>query len=254
MPSPGEDRVSASGQRGAQVPLVPSRRAADLLHEARGRERAGCIPEAIDRYEAAIASAEQHREYAVLSEALRRLAVIRYQRDESTRARELCGRSYDVARRIGNDLLAAEAVNTLGVLDLKTGSLEGARMYFLRALELGGQSRELWARVEQNLGILANIQGELYEALTRYGRSLEAYRGAGDEHGCAIAYHNLGMVSADRQLYEEADRYFAQSHEIAESVGDVFHQALFLVIRAEIPMSRQPLEVTHAPATHYPAH
>ena len=110
--------------------------------------------------------------------------------------------AHDVARQIDNDLLAAEALNTLGVLDLKTGSLEGARMNFLRALELGGQSRELWARVEQNLGILANIQGELYEALTRYGRSLEAYRGAGDEHGCAIAYHNLGMVSADRQLYD----------------------------------------------------
>jgi len=242
MPSPGEDRVSAIGHAGGQLPLVPSRRAADLLHEARGRERAGCIPEAIDRYEAAIASAEQHREYAVLSEALRRLAVIRYQRDESTRARTLCGRSYDVARRIGNDLLAAEAVNTLGVLDLKTGSLEGARMHFLRALELGGQSRELWARVEQNLGILANIQGELYEALTRYGRSLEAYRGAGDEHGCAIAYHNLGMVSADRQLYEEADRYFAQSHEIAERVGDVYLQALCLVNRAELHVARQRFE------------
>ena len=137
------------GHSSSAPPLRTSRRAADLLHEARGRERAGCIPEAMACYESAIAAAEKSREHAVLAEALRRLA-------------------------------------------------------------LGGQSRELWARVEQNLGILANIQGELYEALTRYGRSLEAYRGAGDEHGCAIAYHNLGMVSADRQLYDEADRYFGE--------------------------------------------
>src|SRR5260370_27592789 len=111
MPSLGEARVSPSGYAGGQLPLMPSRRAADLLHEARGRERAGCIPEAIDRYEAAIASAEQHREDAVLSEALRRLAVIRYQRDESPRARELCGPSYDAVLRIGDDPPAAEPVD-----------------------------------------------------------------------------------------------------------------------------------------------
>src|SRR2546428_13848 len=242
MLSPGEARMMPHGHASSAPPLRTSRRAADLLHEARGRERAGCIPEAMACYESAIAAAEKSREHAVLAEALRRLAVVRYQRDDSARARELCQRSYDVARQIDNDLLAAEALNTLGVLDLKTGSLEGARMNFLRALELGGQSRELWARVEQNLGILANIQGELYEALTRYGRSLEAYRGAGDEHGCAIAYHNLGMVSADRQLYDEADRYFAQSHEIAERVGDVYLQALCLVNRAELHVARQRFE------------
>src|SRR2546426_847788 len=242
MLSPGEARMMQHGHSSSAPPLRTSRRAADLLHEARGRERAGCIPEAMACYESAIAAAEKTREHAVLAEALRRLAVVRYQRDDSARARELCQRSYDVARQIDNDLLAAEALNTLGVLDLKTGSLEGARMNFLRALELGGQSRELWARVEQNLGILANIQGELYEALTRYGRSLEAYRGAGDEHGCAIAYHNLGMVSADRQLYDEADRYFGESLEIAERVGDVYLQALCLVNRAELHVARQRFE------------
>src|SRR6266849_1674560 len=242
MPSPGEARMMLFGDPCSAPPPRTRRRAADLLHDARGRERAGCIPEAIVRYESAIAAAEQHREHAVLAEALRRLAVVRYQRDDSTQARELCRRSYEVARQIGNDLLTAEALNTLGVLDLKTGSLEEARLNFLRALEVGGQSRALWARVEQNLGILANIQGELYEALTRYQRSLEAYRGSGDEHGCAIAYHNLGMVSADRQLYEEADRYFAQSHEIAERVGDVYLQALCLVNRAELHVARQRFE------------
>src|SRR5438128_5763372 len=242
MPSLGEARMMPGSGR-SSVPSRPtSRRAADLLHEARGRERAGCIPEAIVCYEAAIAAAEKNREHAVLAEAMRRLAVVRYQRDDAAQARELCRRSYDVARHISNDLLAAEAVNTLGVLDLKSGSLADARMNFLRALELGGQSRQLWARVEQNLGILANIQGELYEALTRYQRSLEAYRSARDEHGCAIAYHNLGMVSADRQLYEEADRYFGQSHEIAVRVGDVYLQALCLVNRAEVHVARQRFE------------
>jgi len=186
-----------------------------LLHAARERERAGCIPEAIERYESAIAAAQRDGEHALLAEALRRLAVLRHHRSEPARARELCRRSYDAARQIGDDVLAAEALNTLGGLDVTAGSLEDARKTFVRALELGGSSRRLRARVQQNLGIVANIQGELSEALARYERSLAAYRECGDEHGCAIAYHNLGMVSADRERFDAADCYFRESRALA---------------------------------------
>jgi len=237
MPSRGEASVTPLvGLSGASF------RAADLLHAAREQERAGCIPEAIERYEAAIEAAQRDGEHARLAEALRRLAVQRHHRSEPARARELCRRSYDVARQIGDDGLAAEALNTLGGLDVTTGSLEDARKTFMRALELGGSSRQLRARVQQNLGIVANIQGELSEALARYERSLAAYRECGDEHGCAIAYHNLGMVSADRERFEAADCYFRESRALAERVGDVYLQALCLVNHAEVDVARQRFE------------
>jgi len=214
----------------------------DWLHEARGRERAGCIPEAIDCYESAIAAADRTGEQAAQAEALRRLAVVRLRRNEGAQARLLCYRSYGVARAIGDNLLAAEALNTLGGLDLTAGSLDDARTEFLEALELGGRSRDLGARVEQNLGILANIQGELIEALARYERSLEAYLSCRDEHGCAIAYHNLGMVTADLELFDEADHFFCESRAIAERTGDVHLQGLCLVNHAEVDVARQRFE------------
>src|SRR5690242_2347077 len=105
-------------------------RSSDLLRAARERERAGAIDQAIERYRAAIAAAETAGEWAVLAEALRRLAIVHQQRDESAPARELCHRSYDVACRLGDDVLAAEAMNTLGGLHLATGSLEEARSTF----------------------------------------------------------------------------------------------------------------------------
>ena len=217
---------------------APVRRAADLLHEARARERTGCMPEAVAAYEAATAAAALAGEHPVLAEALRRLAVVRHHRGESAEARELCRRSHAAARRAGNDVLAGEALNTLGGIDLETDAVADARQNFLRALELGGESRQLRARVEQNLGILANIQGDFDEALTRYGRSLEASRASNDEHGCAIAYHNLGMVSADRQQFEAAERYFGQSHEIAERAGDAYLAGLCLVNHAKVHVAR----------------
>ena len=134
------------------------RSAADLLHEARARERAACIPEAIQSYEAAIAAADAAGDPTVLAEALRRLAVVRHHRNEAAAARELCRRSYEIAHAAGNDLLAAEALNTMGGLAIRAGTLDDARACFVQALERGGHARELKARAEQNLGILANIR------------------------------------------------------------------------------------------------
>ena len=216
--------------------------ATDLLHEARVCERGGRLLEAIEGYQAAIASAEQGGEPTVLAEALRRLAVVCSRRNGVAEARDLCQRSYEVARDAGSALLAGEAVNTAGAIEMMTGSLSHARRQFLVALELGGESRELCARVEHNLGILANIQGNLEEAAARYGRALEACRGSGDEHGCALAYHNLGMVSADCERLDEAESYFTQSLAIAERAGDRHLQGLCLMSQAEVYLERQRFE------------
>ncbi len=218
--------------------LAPVRSAADLLQEARAREQAACIPEAIARYEGAIAAAERTGEPGVLAEALRRLAVVRYQRGESAAVRELCRRSHAVARDSGEHVLAGEALNTLGVIEVETGAITDAHQNFLRALELGGQSRDLRARIEQNLGVLANIQGDLDEALARYRRSLDAHRASNNEHGCAIAYNNLGMVSADHGDFDEAEGYFRQSYALAERLGDAHLQGLCLVNHADVHVAQ----------------
>jgi len=230
----------APGSAGSPAPV---RSAADLLHQARARERrGGGLAEAAAAYEKAIAAAERAEERAVLAEGLRRLAVVRHRGKQSGDARLLCNRSFTVAREAGNDVLAAEALNTLGGIDLEAGLLAGARSHFQRAVELGGASRELRARVEQNLGILASIQGDLEGALACYARSLEAYQSCGDEHGCAIAYHNLGMVSAQRRLLDEADRYFARSYAIARRADDVYLQGLCLLNHAEVFFARERYE------------
>jgi len=168
------------------------------------------------------------------ADALRRLAVLRHHQGASADARDLCRRSFEVAQRAGDDVLAGEALNTLGGIDLETDAVADARRNFLAALKLGGRSRALCARVEQNLGILANIQGDFHEALGRYERSLEAYRAADDEHGCAIAYHNLGMASTSGGRFDDAERYFQKSLEIAQRTGDTHLKGLCLVNHAKV--------------------
>jgi len=216
--------------------------ASHLLLEARREEESGSITAAVHHYDAAIAAASDDQELAVLAEALRRLAVVLHQRDETGRAWELCRQSYQVACELGSDVLAAEALNTIGGLHLSSGALEEARRAFLKAIRLGSPSREIRARAEQNLGILANIQGDLEEALTWYQRSLEAYRDCGDDHGRAIAYHNLGMVSLDAGSTAYAEKYFARALDLANRTGDQFLQGICLVSTAELEVGRQRFE------------
>ena len=197
------------------------------------------MAEALKSYSAAIDTAERAGEQAILAESLRRLAVVCHHRDDRVRARELCERSYRTASDLGHQVLAAEALNTLAGFDVEGGAIEAAREKFYRALELGGSSAELRGRTEQNLGVLANIQGSLVEALAHYQRSLQAFESTGDDRGCAIAYHNLGMVSADRELWDDADRYFRQSFEIAERIGDIHLQGLGLLNHSEVHVARQ---------------
>ena len=223
--------------RGAQEAEL--HRAAALLRDAQEQERAGCITESIQRYHAAIETAERDAQPAVLAEALRRLGAVHHHRNEPALARELCDRSYATAMQLGNVTLAAEALNALAVIDFEGGAMDAAREKFYRALELDGSRAELRGRTEQNLGIMANIQGALAQALVHYQRSLEAFESVGDHRGCAIAYHNLGMVSADRELWDDADLYYGRSLEIAEKIGDVHLRGLGLLNHAEVHLARQ---------------
>ncbi|MEJ7811766.1 MAG: HD domain-containing phosphohydrolase [Gemmatimonadaceae bacterium] len=212
-----------------------------LLRDARDHDRAGRVADALDGYAAAIEAAGEG-EHAVLAESLRRLGVIRHIRHEPAAAREMCRRSYDVALAGDDHALAAEALNSLAVFDLEENAYDSARETFLEALRLGGAGARLRGRIEQNLGILANIHGDLPAALAHYQRSLDGFRECGDDHGCALAYHNLGMISADQGLWDDADGYYRSSLEVAEGIGDVHLRGLCLLNRTEVFLARQHYE------------
>jgi len=236
--------AASPAPRGA-VPEAGPSRAAVLLEQGRERERTGAMEDAVRCYELAVTVATQTGEGGVLAEALRRRGVVHHLRHEPELARELCRRSRAVALAHRLPIFAAEAINALAGFDFESGAVEAAREGFYEALALGGESPLLRARIEQNLGVLANMQGAVSEALAHYRESLQAYESVGDDRGRAIAYHNLGMVSADRELWDDADRYFQRSLELAGSVGDVHLRGLGLLNHSEVHLARQQYALAH---------
>jgi putative nucleotidyltransferase with HDIG domain len=212
------------------------------LREAREHERAGSIADAFECYRTAVKEAESDGAPAVEAEALRRLAVLHHHRNERDIARELSSRSYAIAREIGDQVLAGEALNVLAGFAFESGAMEEARSRYQEALDLGGADPGLRGRIEQNLGILANIQGDHAEAMAHYQRALEGFNASRDQKGQAIAHHNLGMVSADRRLWEDADQHYRHSLTITREVGDVHLEGLCLLNHSEVHVARQRYE------------
>jgi putative nucleotidyltransferase with HDIG domain len=217
-------------------------RARCFLEEARRHDQAGRLDESDHSYTATIDAADADGDRLVLAEAMRRLAIVRQRQHDPEGARDLCRRSYAVATAVGDAGLAAEAVNSLAIFDLEAGVLDAAHDGFHEALRLGGQTPALRARIEQNLGIVANIRGDFTAALAHYRHSLDAFRTAADDRGCALAYNNLGLVSADRQLWDEAEGYYRECLKAAEAIGDVHLRGLVLMNRTEIFLARRQYE------------
>ena len=224
------------------APSLEPARAALLLREARAHERAGRVNEAVETYASAVDAAEAGREGRVLSESLRRLGGMRRRMHDQEGALAFCRRALDVALECDDVVLAAEALNGIALVYLERGEWDRAREHFRRALSYGADDGGLRGRIEQNLGVMANIQGDFRAALSHYQRSLDAFRSASDHSGCATAYHNLGMISADHRQWDDAERYYRESLEIADSTGDVRLRALVLLNRTEVDLARQHYE------------
>ena len=220
----------------------PSLTPAGVLQLAEAEEREGRPEEAERHYARAASLAETQHDLRTLAIALKKLAVVAHHRNESARGRELCRKSFGVAMAAGDFILAGEASNVEALIDFESGDLDAAAAGYARALELAGHHPALRARVEQNLGILANLQGQLEVAAGHYRRALAAYTALGDRRGSGQTLHNLGMLSADLTQWEEADRYFDQSRAIASEQGDLHLNALCLLNQCEVHIARQRYE------------
>jgi tetratricopeptide (TPR) repeat protein len=224
------------------------RSVAQLLEEGRQHDLAGRSSGAIECYAAVIDLTANGGDQRARAEALRRLSVLHHLRAESEVASDLCTRSHEVAVQSGAQDLAADASNALAGFALERGDLSGASELYRSALSMANQDPALAGKIEQNLGIIANIRGNWEEALDHYQRSREAYASVSDQRGCAIAHHNLGMIHARRKEWEEADRHYRRCCGLAEAAGDRHLGGLAAMNRAEVRLAIDDYEGARAGA------
>ena len=96
-------------------------------------------------------------------------------------------------------------------MTLKLYDLAAAEDLYLAALtEAEGLGQDqLVAMIEQNLGAMANIRGDLDDAVRRYEAALRHYDTAGDPLSTAGVLTNLGMAYVDLARWPAAEDCFA---------------------------------------------
>ena len=121
------------------TPAVPPpvRSPRELLRAGVEHERYGRLPEALDLYAAAIECGGP-RDAAVVSEALRHLALLHHLRAEPEAARDYGERAVAVALEGGATAAAAEALNALVGFAFEAGRHEDAGELVEQALQLEG--------------------------------------------------------------------------------------------------------------------
>src|SRR5690606_7261473 len=78
----------------------------------------------------------------------------------------------------------------------------------------------LIAMVEQNIGSIANIRGDVEGALAHYTAALERYESLGDAASALRALNNMGMAHVDLGAWGDAESCFDRAGDLAMQLQD----------------------------------
>lgn len=203
-------------------------------------ERRGELAAAAAAYEAVAADPVAGAEVAVATAQFRlgRVAWRQSRFDDALRAYET---ARALAQRLGDDELRANAENGVGAVHYARGAYAQARACYGVALE-AAREEGTRAKALLNLGVIANIQGEYADARALYERSRDAFRRARDAAGLTLVLHNLGMLHADQEHWDEAEEAYQECLRLAEQQGNTYMVANVLVNRSEVLSARGALE------------
>jgi tetratricopeptide (TPR) repeat protein len=142
--------------------------------------------------------------------------------------------------------LRARIENGIGAVHYARGAYAQARASYAVAQELAGDDATLRGKILLNLGVISNIEGDLAGARDAYRRSRDAFASVGDESGETLVLHNLGMVYADMQHWDEAAECYTRCLQLSERLGNRQMVANVLLNESELECQAGRYEVAVA--------
>lgn len=211
-----------------------------LIDRAIAEERAGNWAAAVSTCESLFRHSVAARDIPSLLEALSRLGDLHRQTGNSQLAEEYLELAFDIAELHEQRSVAAGALNILAAIRQGRGDMNGAEDTYLRArsMALENGDKRLLGNIEQNLGTLANIRGDLVAALERYRAGQTHLEAAGYLRGCASVYNNLGMLHVDLHRLDQAEEYFNRALEICKELSDIVTSGIVHINRTEMFLAR----------------
>lgn len=117
------------------------------------------------------------------------------------------------ATQAGSATAIAQALNVVAIVHQTGGDLDRAEMMYREARGTAESIKdsEAMAMIDQNLGTVASIRGDIYEALEAFQRSLAGYRALGMRDHAAQVLNNIGLAFTDLGELEQAEAAYAEA-------------------------------------------
>jgi putative nucleotidyltransferase with HDIG domain len=210
------------------------------MSEAEHAEAAGHRELARRRYESALYLLRGPGGATEASVILRRIGRLYFDDGDFAAGVDCLTAALATAEALGDQALVAYANNVMAIGHWQRGMLEDAERLYAAAYRAARDvsDAKLAAMVDQNLGIIANMRGDLPRALRHYEASLAGYRELGLDEFIGKLLPNMGLAYADLERWEEAERIYQEALAICAACGDVSTALMVEGNRAEAQIAR----------------
>jgi tetratricopeptide (TPR) repeat protein len=192
-----------------------------LIDRAQLAEGQGRTQEARELYERALSQLRSPEQAPIAASLLRWIGLTYSAEVDLEAAFDCFEAALAVAECLGDEAAVGHTINAQAFAYYRQGRLEEAERLYIKARESarGSGEAKLAAMTSQNLGVIANIRGELEQALWHYEASLADYRALGLTKYICITLNNLGMLYTRMERWETAERAYAEAMPLSQEIG-----------------------------------
>ena len=203
---------STPGSREAESPQIKA-----LVDEAKLAEREGRWSDAAVSYESLVRDPLANEQTRL--SALRWLGRVYLEQGNRGAAMDVLEAAVAAATQAGSPSKIAQALNVVAIVHQSSGDLDRAELIYREARGTAESIRdaEAMAMIDQNLGTVASIRGDIRGALEAFQRSLGGYRTLGMLDHAAQVLNNIGLAYTDLGELDEAEAAYAAA---AEAFGE----------------------------------
>lgn len=153
-----------------------------------------------------------------------------------------------MARETADSIGIMRALNLGGIAAFELGEILEARQLWeeLFSLSENLKDEDMLARASNNLGAVADLQGDRSRALAYFRMALPVYQRLHQHRGVAQTYYNVGVSLRAAEQFDEALAAFEQAVMVAEEISYRPIIAMTLASRAELEIMRKDFPVAHS--------
>ena len=235
---------STPGSRESESPGIR-----DLVDQAKLAEREGRWSDAAVAYEILVRDPLANEQTRL--SALRWLGRVYLEQGNRGAAMDVLEAAVAAATQAGSPSKIAQALNVVAIVHQTSGDLDRAELIYREARATAESIRdsEAMAMIDQNLGTVASIRGDIRGALEAFQRSLAGYRDLGMLDHAAQVLNNIGLAHTDlgeldqaEAAYTAAAEAFGEQHDRPNEMNVALNQVQLCIATGRFDEAQQRVE------------